>query len=62
MLQAVGHPVQRLRRIGYAGVLLGRLEAGALRPLTGLEVAALRRAVRGGAASPKPVSRARTRL
>ena len=28
MLQAVGHPVQRLRRIRYGGVELGRLPVG----------------------------------
>lgn len=48
MLQAVGHPVQRLRRIRYGGVELGRLAPGALRPLRPGEVERLRRAVRRG--------------
>src|SRR5262245_13562171 len=46
MLQAVGHPVQKLRRIRYAGVELGRLPAGRLRPLRPAEVDRLRRAVK----------------
>jgi pseudouridine synthase len=44
MFQAVGHPVQRLRRLGYGGVVLGRLPVGHLRPLTEAEVAELSRA------------------
>jgi 23S rRNA pseudouridine2605 synthase len=54
MLQAVGHPVQRLRRIGYGGVALGRLGPGEVRDLTPPEVTALRRAVRAGSAPSKP--------
>jgi len=44
MLQAVGHPVQRLRRIRYGGVELGALPVGGLRALTEAEIAQLRRA------------------
>jgi len=44
MLQAVGHPVQRLRRVAYGGVILGRLPVGHLRPLLDAEVASLVRA------------------
>ena len=44
MLAAVGHPVQRLRRIRYGGVDLGDLPSGGLRPLTRPEVARLQRA------------------
>lgn len=59
ILQAVGHPVQRLRRVAYGGVRLGRLPAGRLRPLIDAEVAALLRAAgvrdarsrRGGSSS-----------
>jgi 23S rRNA pseudouridine2605 synthase len=47
MLQAVGHPVQKLRRIRYGGVELGRLPTGGLRPLRPAEVDRLRRAARG---------------
>jgi 23S rRNA pseudouridine2605 synthase len=43
---AVGHPVQKLRRVSYAGVGLGKLKPGELRRLTPAEVALLRRAVR----------------
>src|SRR6185436_16142217 len=39
MFQAVGHPVQRLRRLGYGGVSLGRLPVGGIRPLSAPEVA-----------------------
>ena len=45
MCEAVGHPVTRLHRSGYAGLDLEGLEPGAWRPLTGAEVAALRRLV-----------------
>lgn len=44
MLEAVGHPVSRLRRTAYGGVVLGRLPAGTLRPLTTREIEGLRRA------------------
>lgn len=50
MLEAVGHPVQRLRRVSYGGVGLGKLPVGRARPLLALEVDRLRRAVRAGAA------------
>jgi 23S rRNA pseudouridine2605 synthase len=50
MLEAVGHPVQRLRRIRYGGVELGDLRPGRLRALHPAEVARLRRA----ASRPKP--------
>lgn len=46
MLDAVGHRVQRLRRIRYGGVELGILRPGALRALTAREVERLRRAVK----------------
>jgi len=49
MCLAAGHPVQKLRRISYAGVGLGGLEPGKIRRLTPPEVAQLRRAVREGA-------------
>lgn len=45
MLEAVGHPVRRLRRTEYAGLDLGRLRAGESRQLTRDEVATLRRLV-----------------
>ncbi|MBZ5641087.1 MAG: hypothetical protein LAO51_20295 [Acidobacteriia bacterium] len=52
MLEAIGHPVQRLRRIRYDGVELGSLATGRLRPLTAEEVARLRRASRTAPAPP----------
>jgi len=52
MFQAVGHPVQRLRRLDYGGVRLGRLPVGHLRPLSEAEVAELSRAA--GAEPERP--------
>jgi 23S rRNA pseudouridine2605 synthase len=57
MFQAVGHPVQRLRRLGYGGVVLGRLPVGHLRPLSQAEVAELSRAA--GAEPERPPRRRR---
>jgi pseudouridine synthase len=45
MLEAVGHPVGRLRRSRYAGLTTGRLQRGQFRDLTRDEVARLRRLV-----------------
>ena len=45
MLEAVGHPVRRLRRSAYAGLGPGRLRPGEWRELTRDEVRALRRLV-----------------
>ena len=60
MLEAVGHPVRRLRRSRYAGLSTGRLGRGEWRDLTRAEVAGLRRLVglEGGAA-PRPTGRRR---
>src|SRR5215475_1417877 len=44
MLAAVGHPVTRLHRSGYAGLTLGGLEPGAWRELTPGELSTLREA------------------
>jgi 23S rRNA pseudouridine2605 synthase len=54
MCLAAGHPVQKLRRVSYAGVGLAGLEPGGIRRLTPAELTQLRRAVReGGAGSTK---------
>jgi len=45
MLEAVGHPVIKLRRSRYAGLGTGRLRPGAWRELTRAEVTRLRRLV-----------------
>jgi 23S rRNA pseudouridine2605 synthase len=45
MLEAVGHPVRRLRRSRYGGLTTGRLGRGQFRELTRDEVARLRRLV-----------------
>jgi 23S rRNA pseudouridine2605 synthase len=45
MLQAVGHRVQDLKRVGFGPLKLGRLKPGGWRVLVPAEVAALRRAV-----------------
>ncbi len=49
MCLAAGHPVQKLRRVSYAGVGLGGLGPGGIRRLTQVELAQLRRAVSEGA-------------
>jgi 23S rRNA pseudouridine2605 synthase len=46
MCEAVGHPVRRLHRSGYAGLTLRGLAVGAWRELTGAEVERLRAATR----------------
>jgi 23S rRNA pseudouridine2605 synthase len=48
MLDEVGYPVLRLRRVRVGTLSLGSLRPGAWRPLTADEVAALRRAARAG--------------
>lgn len=52
MLQAIGHPVLKLRRVRYDGLELGKLPTGGLRPLSTAEVSRLRRSV-----GPKPARR-----
>ena len=49
MLEAVGHPVTRLHRSGYAGLSADDLEPGAWRELTAPEVEQLRNAARSPA-------------
>ncbi|MDQ2761788.1 MAG: hypothetical protein M3Y17_15515 [Actinomycetota bacterium] len=41
MCEQVGHPVERLERIGFAGLQLGELRRGAYRRLSVAEVALL---------------------
>ena len=48
MLEEVGYPVLRLRRVRVGPLALGSLRPGAWRMLTTDEVAALRRAARAG--------------
>jgi 23S rRNA pseudouridine2605 synthase len=43
MCEAIGHPVRRLRRVGYAGLTPAGLAPGECRDLTAGEVGALRR-------------------
>jgi pseudouridine synthase len=45
MLQKVGHPVVRLKRIAFAGLRLGALPVGQYRPLTEEEIKVLHEAV-----------------
>jgi pseudouridine synthase len=61
MFQAVGCPVQRLRRVVYGGVPMGSLAVGALRQLSSAEVALLRRAAAGEAPASKPRPKRRPR-
>jgi 23S rRNA pseudouridine2605 synthase len=45
MCNAIGHPVERLERIAFAGITAEGLEAGAWRYLTATEIALLRERV-----------------
>jgi len=54
MLASEGHRVLRLRRIRFAGIGLGDLAVGALRPLTASELARLHRAAGGTGRSRRP--------
>jgi 23S rRNA pseudouridine2605 synthase len=45
LLEGVGHPVERLKRVGFGPIALGRLAPGRTRPLTDDEVRRLREAV-----------------
>jgi 23S rRNA pseudouridine2605 synthase/16S rRNA pseudouridine516 synthase len=54
MLQAIGHPVVKLRRIRYDGIRLGKLAPGRWRHLTPEEVARLQRALQRGRKTPCP--------
>ncbi|MBP7148025.1 MAG: rRNA pseudouridine synthase [Acidobacteria bacterium] len=45
MFERVGHPVRRIRRMAVGPLRLGRLKVGDVRPLTEVELLALRRAV-----------------
>lgn len=53
MFQAIGHPVQRLRRMGYGGIGLGRLPVGQMRALSEAEVGELTRAAGRVESSPR---------
>lgn len=54
MLEAVGHPVTRLRRSRYAGLTVKGLEEGRWRELTADEVESLRALTRTTRESPRP--------
>ncbi len=51
--EALGHPVRRLRRVGFGPIALGRLRVGSWRSLTAAEV----RALRAAASAPPPGER-----
>lgn len=42
MFQAIGHPVEKLKRVAIGPLTIGQLQSGMMRPLTDSEVAALR--------------------
>jgi 23S rRNA pseudouridine2605 synthase len=58
LLEAVGHPVERLKRVAFGPIALGRLAPGRTRPLTEDEVARLREAVEPRRARGGKVERA----
>jgi pseudouridine synthase len=57
MLRAVGHPVLRLRRVGFGGVVLGDLPPGECRKLRPAEVEILRRSAGEGGGRGKGAGR-----
>jgi 23S rRNA pseudouridine2605 synthase len=59
LFEAVGHPVQRLRRVDYAGLTVDELAPGEMRPLLPNEVAILQDALASGEASKAPRGRGR---
>jgi len=48
MVEAVGHPALKLRRISINGISLGGLKTGEVRPLTDKELQVLRKEISGG--------------
>ena len=54
MLDAIGHPVQKLRRVRFDGLVLGRLAPGAMRRLTPGEVARLKHSVASSGEAKRP--------
>jgi 23S rRNA pseudouridine2605 synthase len=48
MFQAIGHPVEKLKRVGIGKLRIGNLKPGGMRALTAPEVAQLRHAARRG--------------
>lgn len=61
MLEAVGHPVNSLRRVSFAGVELEGLPSGEYRVLLGGEVKALRKRVEGKVKKISNATRPRSR-
>lgn len=60
MFHRIGHPVQRLRRIGIGPLSDARLPSGACRPLSEGEVEMLRRAASGSGRRGSPKARRRS--
>jgi 23S rRNA pseudouridine2605 synthase len=57
MCDAIGHPVDELRRVAIGPVRDARLKVGRWRPLTAQEVERLRAAAHQGADKPRPAER-----
>ncbi len=55
MFKAIGHEVLRLRRISIGPVKLGRLDTGEFRPLSRVEIAALKDALGLGSSKDKKI-------
>ena len=62
MLEAIGHPVRRLRRVEMGPLRLGRLRPGAVRELLPAELKALERAARNPAPSRRREAGKRPRV
>jgi len=61
MFREIGHPVLKLKRVRYAGISLGSLGSGSLRPLTGTEVDRLKSAVKPGLGASRAAAKRRSR-
>jgi pseudouridine synthase len=59
MFDAIGHPVDELKRVAIGPLRDAKLRAGAWRDLTAAEVAALKRAAATAASPPRPLKAAR---
>ncbi len=60
MFQSIGHPVEKLKRVGIGRLRIGGLKPGGMRPLTPAEVAQLRQAGGARTGGAAPAGRARS--
>ncbi|MGH9394524.1 MAG: pseudouridine synthase [Terriglobales bacterium] len=56
MFQAVGHPVEKLKRVAIGPLTIGRLQSGQMRPLTEIEIRQLRQGAARNQRTRRPSS------